>query len=245
MKVNNAAMAALRWSRHGLRAVRSLSPLAAFGLVAAVVLGGAGVASAANGGNFILGHNNTETLRSNLSNSNGTPIQLNASPGNPPLKVNSSVQVPNLNASEVGGLSSSKLVAGGDGFTEPNTNTAISDTVTEVTSTGALAAGTYYVTATALLFVATGDDEGYCYIAKGSTGSALSYGGAAQEGFLTAAETLAVSVTAGDTLQEWCYTNGTNGSHAYNAGITAIRVLSSSGTPGAHAAHSRVAPPGS
>ena len=117
MKVKQATMVALRWSRRCLRAVRSLSPLAAFGLTAAIVLGGAGVASAANGGNFILGHSNTETLKSTLSNSNGTPLQLNASAGNPPLKVNSSVQVPSLNASEVGGLSASKLVAGGDGFT--------------------------------------------------------------------------------------------------------------------------------
>ena len=245
MNVKNAAMGALRWSRHGVRAVRSLSPLAAFGLVAAVVLGGAGVASAANGGNFILGHSNTETLKSTLSNSNGTPLQLNASPGNPPLKVNSSVQVPSLNASEVGGLSSSKLVAGGDGFTATATDTPISSTYTKIAGTGALAAGTYYVTGTALLAVATGDIEGYCYIAKGSaTGTALSYGGAEQEGFIQAAETLAVSVTAGDTLQEWCGTDSTNGSVAYNAGITAIRVLSSSGTTPAHAAHSRAARPG-
>ena len=109
MKVKQATMVALRWSRRCLRAVRSLSPLAAFGLTAAIVLGGAGVASAANGGNFILGHSNTETLKSTLSNSNGTPLQLNASTGNPPLKVNNSVQVPSLNAAEVGGQTASQL----------------------------------------------------------------------------------------------------------------------------------------
>jgi hypothetical protein len=247
MNVKNAATAVLRWSRHGLRAVRSLSPVAAFGLVAAVVLGGAGVASAANGGNFILGHSNTETVKSTLSNSNGTPLQLNASAGNAPLKVNSSVQVPGLNASEVGGLTSSKLVAGGDGFTKPGTNTPISSTGagTEVASTGALAAGTYYVTATVLLDVAAGDVEGLCYMARGSAlGTSLSTGGASHEGIVQAAETVAVSVTAGDTLQEWCLTGGTHGTVAYNAGITAVRVLSSSGTTPAHAAHSRAARPG-
>ncbi len=52
--------------------------------------------------------------------------------------------------------------------------------------------------------------------------------GAAQEGSFTAAESVAVPVTAGDTLEEICFTNGNNGSFAYDAGITAIRVLSSS-----------------
>ena len=45
---------------------------------------------------------------------------------------------------------------------------------------------------------------------------------------MQAAETIAVSVNAGDNLEEWCYTGGTNGSLAFNAAITAIRVLSSS-----------------
>jgi hypothetical protein len=46
-----------------------------------------------------------------------------------------------------------------------------------------------------------------------------------------AAETVAVAVTAGDTLQEWWYTGEINGSDAANAGIIAIRVLFFSGTP--------------
>jgi hypothetical protein len=46
-----------------------------------------------------------------------------------------------------------------------------------------------------------------------------------------AAETVAVSVTAGETLQEWCQSGGFNGSDAANAGITAIRVLFFTGTP--------------
>lgn len=46
-----------------------------------------------------------------------------------------------------------------------------------------------------------------------------------------AAETVAASMTAGDTLQEWCYaTINASNTFASYAGITAIRVLSSSGT---------------
>lgn len=245
MNVKQAARAVLNGSRHCLRAVRSLSPLAAFGLTAALVLGGAGVASAANGGNFILGHTNTETARSNLTNSNGTPLMLNASTGNPPLKVNNSVQVPSLNASEVGGLSASQLATGGDGFTSPGTGTPVDSSQEQVASTGALAGGTYYVNASALVSVASGDSYGFCFIRKGSNPTPLSYGGTEVQGnYVNATETVAASVSAGDTLQEWCYTGGANGSDAYNAGINAIRVLSSSGTTPASAAHARAAAPG-
>lgn len=244
MNVKQAARTVLKGGRRCLRSVRSLSPLAAFGLTAALVLGGAGVASAANGGNFILGHTNTETARSNLNNTNGTPLMLNASTGNPPLKVNNSVQVPSLNASEVGGLSASQLATGGDGYTAPSTDTPIDSSQEEVASTGALGAGTYYVNATALLDVASTDFEGFCFITKGSSGSPINWGGAGQTGFIQAAETAAVQVNAGDTLQEWCESGGTGGSVAYDAAITAIRVLSSSGTSPALNGRAKAAAPG-
>lgn len=47
-------------------------------------------------------------------------------------------------------------------------------------------------------------------------------------GTFTAAETDAETVKAGDTLEEICFTNANKGSLAYDASITAIRVLSSS-----------------
>ncbi len=68
---------------------------------------------------------------------------------------------------------------------------------------------------------------------------------AAWHGLFQAAETTAVNVTAGDTLQEWCFAASDNGSDAYDAGITAIRVLSSSAgaEARARARHSTAAPP--
>lgn len=112
MKVKNAAMAPLRWSRHCPRAVRSLSPLAVFGLTTALFLGGTGIASAANGGNFILGHTNNETTMSKLSNSAGTPLKLIAPSTAAPLKVSNSNLVSGLNAQFVSGMSASQLSAG-------------------------------------------------------------------------------------------------------------------------------------
>jgi hypothetical protein len=244
MKVKTVATAPLSWGRSCLGTARSLSPAAVVAVTLAIIFGGVGAADAATGGNFILGKSNSESTQATLSNSNGTPLKLVA-PGNAaPLKVSNSNLVSGLNAQFLGGISAPQLVAGGDGFTAPATDTPIGPTAVEVASTGALAAGTYYVNATALLLVATGDRFGFCYVAKGSTNAAVSYGGAFQENYVQAAESIAMSISSGDTVQEWCYAGGSNGSVAYNSGITAIRVLSSSGTTPASAARSRVAAPG-
>jgi hypothetical protein len=48
------------------------------------------------------------------------------------------------------------------------------------------------------------------------------------EGVFSVAETAAVTVPSGGILQEGCATGGNNGSVAEDAGIIAIRVLSSS-----------------
>jgi hypothetical protein len=244
MKAKKASSAAPGHSRRRLSAVRSLSPLAAFGVTLALVLGGTGVANASNGGNFMLGHANGETSTASLSNTKGTPLKLDAPADSAPLKVSNSNLVPGLNAQYLGGQSASQLAAGGDGFTPAGADTPVSSAEKDIASTGALAAGTYYVNATAMLDVATGDGGGFCFIVKGSRGVPLVYGGAQQESFVQAAETIAVSVNAGDNLEEWCYTGGTNGSLAFNAAITAIRVLSSSGTTPASTGRPRAAAPG-
>ena len=247
MNVKTAMTVPLRLGRHFLGAVRSLSPAAVIAVTLALVVGGAGFADAATGGNFILGKANTETSTASLSNSKGTPLKLSAPAGVAPLAVGGNAMVANLNANYLGGLSASDLQpTGGDGFTAPGTDTPLSGTPTMVASTGPLPPGTYYVTATAFLFLGQGNTTPtYCYIAKGSNpspGGALSYGGGAAT-YVQAAETAAAAVTAGDTLQEWCYINasGSSNANANNAGITAIRILSSTGTTpattGAQATH--------
>ena len=239
MKAKKAAPAAPRHSHHRLSAVRSLSPLAAVGVTVALVLGGTGVAKASNGGTSYSGIPTAKRRPHSLSNTKGTPLKLDAPANSAPLKVSNSNLVSGLNAQYLSGQSASQLATGGDGFTPAGTDTPISSSERDIANTGTLGAGTYYVNATAMLDVATGDGGGFCFIIKGSTGVPLVYGGTQQESFVQAAETIAVSVKAGDNLEEWCYTGGTNGSLAFNAGITAIRVLSSSepprpapGTPG-------------
>lgn len=244
MKVKTAMVAALEWSCRCAGAVRSLSPLAAIGITLVVVLGGAGVASAANGGNFILGHDNTETSTSYMGNSRGTPLKLSAPGGVAPLKVNNSIQVPDLNASEVGGLNASQLSNGGEGYN--TAGTPLDGALTEVASTGALPAGTYYVTATARVLVVPNDVEAGCAIFDSLTGGSFAGGesddspamitlpGGQQGGFATLAATIAVKVTKGTVLQWLCATDepsATPDGSSAEAGITAFQVRSSSGAP--------------
>jgi hypothetical protein len=233
MNVKTAATVPLSLGRHCLGAVRALSPATLIAVTLALVVGGAGFADAATGGTFILGKANDETTQASLNNTKGTPLKLIAPANSAPLKVSNSNLVPGLNAQYLSGMSTSQLATGGDGFTPPGTSTPLGTSPTLVASTGALPAGTYYATATALLNL-NGAGAGYCYIAKKSnpgTSGALSYG-AGTAGLTQATETTAATVTAGDTLQESCFINfpSAQTSTAYNAGITAIRILSSSGT---------------
>lgn len=225
---------AARLGSRYLRAMRALSPVA-IALTVGLVLGGAGLADAATGGNFILGRANHETSAASLINSRGTPLKLSAPAHHAPLSVNRKVMVNNLNAQYVGGLSASALQStGGDAFTAPSSDVPV-DSLTKVVSTGPLAAGTYYVTGSALVAVAAGGTEGFCTIVKGSAPSTfLQWGGATVPSstlsqYVTSAETLAVHVNSGDTLEEWCETFSAS-SFVYNASVTAIRINSSSGT---------------
>ena len=209
--------------------VRSVSP-AAVAVTVSLLIGGAGFADAATGGAFILGKANKETTTASLSDSRGTPLALSAPAGKAPLTVSRAVLVKNLNAQYLGGLTATGLaVTGGEGFTPPATNTPISMTANDVVaSTGKLPAGTYYVTATATLQVQNGDMGADCAIEKGSAPATPITVGGGPQGNYSVAETAAVTVAAGDTLLEKCVTFGNNGSVAYDAGVLAIRVLSSS-----------------
>ena len=69
-----------------------------------------GTAVAATGGNFILGKANTATSVSSLTNTAGTALSLTSTSTTPPLKVSNSVQVPKLNASQLGGKTASAFL---------------------------------------------------------------------------------------------------------------------------------------
>jgi hypothetical protein len=71
-----------------------------------------GTAYAATGGNFILGRSNTASHVSSLTNTKGTALNLSSASTRPPLTVSNSVQVPNLNASELGGTAATGFMQG-------------------------------------------------------------------------------------------------------------------------------------
>ena len=103
--------------RRGGRAVRSLGP-ATVAVTVALIIGAAGFADAATGGDFLLGRTNTDNATSVLTDSTGVPLSLNAPSGKSPLSVNSTTQVNRLNAQYVGGDSASQLQStGGIGIT--------------------------------------------------------------------------------------------------------------------------------
>jgi hypothetical protein len=76
----------------------------------ALVFAMSGTAVAATGGNFLLGRSNTATKVTALSNTKGTALNLSSTATTPPLTVSNSVQVPNLNASELDGDTSSAFL---------------------------------------------------------------------------------------------------------------------------------------
>lgn len=80
-----------------------LTPVMALGAVVLLV-GGAGVATAATGGSFILGRSNSPTTLTTLTNTTGTALRLSSPSGKPPLTVNSTGKVPNLNVDLLDGL---------------------------------------------------------------------------------------------------------------------------------------------
>jgi hypothetical protein len=80
--------------------------------VAALVVALSGTSYAATGGTFLLGRANKASTVSSLSNSNGTALRLSSKHGTPPLTVSSSVLVPSLNASELGGIPAARFMQG-------------------------------------------------------------------------------------------------------------------------------------
>jgi hypothetical protein len=212
--------------RRGGRALRSVGP-ATVAVTVALIIGAAGFADAATGGDFLLGRNNTDNATSILRDSTGIPLALSAPAGKSPLSVTNSTQVNRLNAQYVGGDSASQLQStGGVGITAAAAHIALPlDTYVSVASTGPLPAGIYYASATADLQGSAGTD--YCKII-GSAGSVpTDWGGGNSTGFTQSAETTVATVPANTVLTETCYGESSD-QYAYDAAIMAIRITASS-----------------
>jgi hypothetical protein len=213
-----------------IRSARPVSPASVIVVTLALIFGGAGLAGAATGGAFLLGRSNSETSTAGLSNSRGTPLSLSAPKNKAPLAVNRNVMVRNLNAQYVGGQSASDLKPTGS-YGADSENVALpSSAYTQVATTGPLAAGTYYVTATAEINVEAGNSGALCELTVNNfTDEPLQDGAETGNSFVQTAETIGATVKAKDRLEEWCTVQGSgNASELRTASITAIRVLSSS-----------------
>src|SRR4051794_26692577 len=78
------------------------------GAVFALIVGG-GTAVAA-GGSVLLGKGNATTTTTGIANSKGTPLSLAAKAGTPPLKVNNTVKVKNLDSDLLDGKDSTAFL---------------------------------------------------------------------------------------------------------------------------------------
>jgi len=111
-----------------------------------------------------------------------------------------------------------------------------------VAETDAVQAGTYFVSASTLMLLASGDD-GFCYITSvNNNGTTNNYGGFGTGGtYVQASNTDVFTVSAGDAFELFCY-NGGFSSEVFNATLTAT--LINSATPSSKGATQTLTPPG-
>jgi hypothetical protein len=209
----------------------------AIGVTVLTLVGGLGVATAANGGSLILGHHNKATSTTTLKDGQGIPLSLVGKKSEPPLRVNSSKEVKHLNAAEVGGRAASQLGAHGSSAQlkfdpagpprvvalEPPTTSGSTTTFhpTAIVSTAVLRAGTYAATATALA------SNAYCWIDKTAAAGAHNVGFAVS--LASVAETATVKVSKGQRIHEYCAGGPENTSREVeSAGITVLKLTASS-----------------
>jgi len=208
--------------------------------VLCVVVVSAGVATAAHGGPIMLGQSNAATHTTTLKDPKGTALSLISKRSSPPLKVNSKALVKNFNASELGGLTASKLSTGSgaqiklnvfsskaQGIVLPQpTGTAPAETFfpESIVSTAKLAAGTYEVNASTLAA------EVFCWIGTSPAMGSQQYGITS-----TTPSTIALpeilTVTKNQRIALYCaganQSAGQPGGSIIDGGITAVKLVSS------------------
>jgi hypothetical protein len=206
--------------------------LGAIGMLS-VVIGGIGVATAANGGSLVLGHSNTATSTTTLSNSKGTPLALKARHGKAPLKVNSSTKVRHLNADKLDGSSAAALATSGAGVSTnyPDGDRGIvTIKLTKVTQTRPLAKGTYFVSASVSATLPDADFLTCLVTASAPTSRDEDDAAFATGGAVSLPETEVIAVKAGQRITQYCELEPsgppavTDTAEVSQAGLTAIRV---------------------
>jgi hypothetical protein len=205
--------------------------------VLAVVTGGLGVATAANGGSLTLGHHNSATTTTTLADNKGTPLSLIGRKGKPPLKVNSSRLVKHLNAGLLGGLTASQLrttASAAAGELVVDGNTPLRTLVLPIAPTGpdgveldpvfiartaTLKAGSYVVNASFI------GENALCWVDTApNTTKAHEFGATGESG--GGSVDSAVKLTKSARLRLYCSNSSSDPGGVISAGITAIHVAS-------------------
>ena len=154
--------------------MRRPTPATAIALVA-LFFSMSGVAYAATGGTFVLGKANSAKTVTSLANKKGTALSLSSDAADPPLTVSNGVQVPNLNASELDGESSSA-------FLPANGTSVNSNALAGHPPNFFLPAGATAINSNALGEIAA---SGYMQGGGSTTGGRLSLTGSANSNLLT------------------------------------------------------------
>ena len=90
--------------------------------------------------------------------------------------------------------------------------------------------GTYFISASVFPFVASGDSDVFCYDTLASLGAGVpsQWGGSFQNGnYAQVSISDVLFINAGDAVQVYCESGGSNGSFVFNAGVTATLINSS------------------
>jgi hypothetical protein len=135
---------------------------------AAVLVAGANIATyAATGSSLILGHSNNAGTTTTLKNTGrGPALALNSIKSSPPLVVNSSKMVKNLNANTVGGKTAAQLVPATLRYKYGNAGTTFSTSSVPQLYSAKLPKGTYDVNVTGILSDAgSGGSDSYLCVA--------------------------------------------------------------------------------
>jgi hypothetical protein len=199
----------------------------------------------------VLGHHNSATKTTTLTDKKGTPLSLVGKTSKPPLKVNSSTLVKHLNAAKVGGFTATQLRGLGSAATIGNrpdqvfagTGTGVEIPMlggtmenpifhtVAVVRTARLAAGSYLVTANAYGVNVACWIETTAALTKPENLFPLGvFSGNPEAG----SATRGIVLSKPAIVSEYCYgTSLTDPGLVATAGITAVRVGSM--LPGTHA----------
>jgi hypothetical protein len=105
--------------------------------------------------------------------------------------------------------------------------------------------GTYFISAGVLPFVASGDNDVFCYdtLTSLGAGNPSQWGGSFQNGnYAQVSISDALFISAGDSVQVYCESGGSNGSYVFNAAVTATLINSANKAKSAKSQHPHANP---